>query len=346
MGALQLHQVSWRPHAADRPVLDGVTLQVEPGAVLGLLGPSGSGKTSLLRVVAGLQAPSRGRVAIDGQDVTALAASLRPVGLVAQEARLFPDLSVLDNVAFRLRLMSQREAALRAAAQALETLGIESLGPRRPHELSEGERQRVALARAIATKPSVLLLDEPMSHLDRRLRRALGREILALRDRLDLSLVYVTHDQNEAMAICDRIALFQQGRVVQEGTPRALYESPSSDFAAAFMGDMRLFEGWSDGRGTVQVGPLCVMGRSGAPHQAGRVQVVVRPHDWQIVPASTPGLPARVLGSAWSGRHLEYRVRSDLGDLLVIGPATPRRHEVGAPVSLTLTDRGVSVLPA
>ena len=256
MDALRLNHLSWHPAGAAQPVLDGVALAVGRGEVVALLGPSGAGKTSLLRLVAGLEAPTRGRVEIGGADVTALGASDRPVGLVAQNARLFPDLTVLDNVAFRLRLApAGAEAAVARARHTLRLLGIEPLASRRPDQLSEGEQQRVALARALATSPALLLLDEPMSHLDRRLRRDMRREILELQARLGLALVYVTHDQGEAMAISDRIALLHQGRVIQQGTPRQLYEHPASDFVAAFMGDMRLFEGWVDG-GAVRLGPL------------------------------------------------------------------------------------------
>lgn len=346
MSTLRLHDLSWHPAGAAQPVLDAVDLGVGRGEVLALLGPSGAGKTSLLRLIAGLETPARGRVVIDGVDVTALAASERPVGLVAQNARLFPDLTVLDNVAFRLRLRpGGAETAAAQARNSLRLLGIEALSGRRPDELSEGEQQRVALARALATEPALLLLDEPMSHLDQRLRRAMRGEILDLQARLGLTLVYVTHDQCEAMAISDRIALLHQGRVVQQGTPRSLYEQPASDFVAAFMGDMRLFQAWADGRGGVLLGPLQVPLATSSGPPAGPVRVVVRPQAWRIGPAHAPGLPARVLRSACTGPDVEYALGSALGELLALTPRTPRRHEHGAPVSLTLTSHGVSVLP-
>ena len=346
MDALRLNHLSWHPAGAAQPVLDGVALAVGRGEVVALLGPSGAGKTSLLRLVAGLEAPTRGRVEIGGADVTALGAPDRPVGLVAQNARLFPDLTVLDNVAFRLRLApAGAEAAVARARHTLRLLGIEPLASRRPDQLSEGEQQRVALARALATSPALLLLDEPMSHLDRRLRRDMRREILDLQARLGLALVYVTHDQGEAMAISDRIALLHQGRVIQQGTPRQLYEHPASDFVAAFMGDMRLFEGWSEGGGAVRLGPLRLALAPAPGVRAGSVRLVVRPQAWRIGAAHTPGLPARVLRSACTGASVEYTLGSPLGELLALAPRTPRRHEDGAPVSLTLAAQGVSVLP-
>jgi iron(III) transport system ATP-binding protein len=346
MDALRLHHLSWQPAGAQQPVLDAVGLTVGHGEVLALLGPSGAGKTSLLRVVAGLETPTRGHVEIDGVDVTALPAPERPVGLVAQNARLFPDLTVLDNVAFRLRLApAGAAAAVARARQTLQLLGIETLASRRSDELSEGEQQRVALARALASRPALLLLDEPMSHLDPRLRRGLRREILDLQTQLGLTLIYVTHDQGEAMAISDRIALLHQGRVVQQGTPRQLYEHPASDFVAAFMGDMRLFEAWSEGDGAVRLGPLRLALAPTLAAPPGPVRLVVRPQAWRIGAAHTPGLPARVLRSACTGTRTEYVLGSAMGELLALAPRTPSRHENGAPVSLTLAAPGVSVLP-
>ena len=347
MDALRLHHLSWQPAGAEPPVLNALELAVGCGEVVALLGPSGAGKTSVLRLVAGLETPTHGRVEIAGADVTALPATDRPVGLVAQNARLFPNLSVLDNVAFRLRLAPVgSDSAFARALDTLRLLGIEALAARRPGELSEGEHQRVVLARALASGPTLLLLDEPMSHLDRRLRRALRRQILDLQSRLGLALVYVTHDQGEAMSVSDRIALLHQGRIVQQGTPRSLYEQPTSDFVAAFMGDMRLFDAWSDGCGTVQLGPLRWPAGIAFVAPPGPVRVVVRPQAWRIGPAHAPGLPARVLRSACTGAHVEYVLGSPLGELLALTPRTPRQHEDGAPVSLTLTAQGVSVLPA
>lgn len=355
MNALRLHHLSWRPAGVEPPVLDAVELEVGPGEVVAVLGPSGAGKTSLLRLVAGLETPTSGRVEIAGADVTALPAIDRPVGLVAQNARLFPNLTVLENVAFRLRLASDSaHSALARARSTLQLLDIQALSARRPGELSEGEHQRVVLARALAPGPRLLLLDEPMSHLDRRLRRALRKQILDLRAGLDLSLVYVTHDQGEAMAVSDRIALLHQGCIVQQGTPRSLYERPASAFVAAFMGDMRLFDAWSDGCGAVQLGPLhlrppfhpSTVSAPAAGPSPGPVRLVVRPQAWRIGPAHAPGLPARVLRSACLGAQVEYTLGSVLGDLLVLTPRVPRQHENGAPVSLTLADQGVSILPA
>jgi iron(III) transport system ATP-binding protein len=354
VNALRLHHLTWQPAGGGRPVLDAVDFAVGTGEVVAVLGPSGAGKTSLLRLVAGLEVPTRGRIEIAGADVTALTANDRPVGLVAQNARLFPNLTVMDNVAFRLRLASAdaqgAQSALARARSTLQLLDIEALAQRLPGELSEGEHQRVALARALAPGPTMLLLDEPMSHLDRRLRRALRRQILDLGAGLGLTLVYVTHDQAEAMAVSDRIVLLHEGRVVQQGTPRSLYEQPASAFVAAFMGDMRLFDAWSDSCGVVKLGPLhlCkpIDPLPGAAPVPGPVRVVVRPHAWRIGPAHARGLPARVLRSACLGAQVEYTLASDLGEVLALTPRAPLLHENGAPVSLTLAGQGVSILPA
>ena len=346
MDALRLDRLSWRPGSSGRVAVEEIDLAVQTGEVLGLLGPSGAGKTSLLRLMAGLQLPDRGHIEICGADVTRRAPSERPVGVVAQDVRLFPDLSVVDNVAFRLRLQPHTSALAKARAlDTLRLLGIAPLAGRRADDLSEGEKQRVALARALVCEPALLLLDEPMSHLDRPLRRALRAEILALRARLGLTLIYVTHDQSEAMAISDRIALLRGGRLIQQGTPRLLYEEPASDFVAGFMGDMRLFDVWCDGEGMISLGPLRVpLKRSTAP-ASGPVRVVVRPQAWRIGPAHVPGLPGRVLADACTGPRIEYRIGSSLGEVLVTTPRAARRHECGAPVSLTLSDQGLALLP-
>ena len=344
MEGLSLVGLSWQPPKASAAVVCGVDLHAPGGQVLGLIGPSGAGKTSLLRLIAGLETPSAGRIVIEGVDVTGWAASDRPVGLVAQDPLLFPELSALDNVAFRLRLkLPQASDAVERARGALRLLGAEHLAARRPGELSEGERQRIGLARALVDRPAVLLLDEPIVHLDRGLRRVLREEIRALQAQLRLTVVYVTHDQPEAMAVSDQLVLLHQGRVIQHGSPRQLYTRPVSAFAAAFMGEMRLFEAWRAADGLVHLGSLRLALGDGLPE--GPVRLVVRPEAWRIVPAHAPGLASRVLRSACTGPHIEYELASPWGDVLVRTPRTSRRHETGAPVSLSLTPHGAWVLP-
>ena len=219
------------------PAVDDVSFSVAPGQLVVLLGPSGCGKSTLLRLIAGLDAPGSGTIEINGRDVAGLVGSARGVAMVFQSYALFPHLSVKDNITFGL---SVRGTAKTEAAQRLEKvvglLGLGALLERKPGQLSGGQQQRVALGRALIAEAPVCLLDEPLSNLDAQLRQELRREIRALQQRLGITMIYVTHDQTEAMSMADRIILMSAGRIVQNGTPAELYERPASLFAARFIG--------------------------------------------------------------------------------------------------------------
>ena len=216
----------------------GVSFIVEVGTLVTLLGPSGCGKTTTLRMIAGLELPSEGRILIAGRDVTNLSATQRDVSMVFQSYALFPHMSVLENVCYGLRRSGQAKAEADAhAREGLKQVGLEGFETRQPSELSGGQQQRVAVARALVLKPSVLLFDEPLSNLDARLRRQMREEIRELQQRLGLTVVYVTHDQQEAMAVSDRIIVMNAGRIEQPGGPRDLYERPATPFLARFMGE-------------------------------------------------------------------------------------------------------------
>src|SRR6266496_1408537 len=218
-----------------------VSLEVRPGELLTLLGPSGCGKTTTLRMIAGFQEPDAGRVWIGGQDVTRLMANERNIGFVFQSYALFPHLPVFENVAYGLRVQRQAETEIaRRVGEVLELVGLAGYDRQMPHQLSGGEQQRVALARAIVIRPRVLLFDEPLSNLDAKLRIQMRHEIRDLQRRLAITTVYVTHDQEEAMAVSDRIAVMHQGSVVQEGTAEDLYHRPVSQFVAQFVGRVNL----------------------------------------------------------------------------------------------------------
>ncbi|HSH99886.1 MAG TPA: ABC transporter ATP-binding protein, partial [Reyranella sp.] len=216
----------------------GISFTVDSGTLVTLLGPSGCGKTTTLRMIAGLELPSEGRIVIAGRDVTSLGATERDVSMVFQSYALFPHMSVLENVCYGLRRSGQSKAAAeKRALEGLAQVGLEGYGARQPSELSGGQQQRVAVARALVLKPSVLLFDEPLSNLDARLRRQMREEIRELQQRLGLTVVYVTHDQQEAMAVSDRIIVMNAGRIEQQGAPRDLYEQPATPFLARFMGE-------------------------------------------------------------------------------------------------------------
>src|SRR6266446_4880011 len=221
-----------------------VTLDVRPGEFLTLLGPSGCGKTTTLRMIAGFEEPDAGRVFIGEEDVTRLMANRRSIGFVFQNYALFPHLSVFDNVAYGLRVRGVAVAEVaRRVGEVLAMVGLARYERQQPHQLSGGEQQRVALARAIVIRPRVLLFDEPLSNLDARLRVQMRGEIQRLQKALGITAVYVTHDQEEAMAISDRIAVMHQGVIVQEGSAEGLYHRPASEFVAQFIGRTNLLRG-------------------------------------------------------------------------------------------------------
>ncbi|MFO1190330.1 MAG: ABC transporter ATP-binding protein [Alphaproteobacteria bacterium] len=292
--------------------VDGVSLEIRSGEFLSLLGGSGCGKTTLLRLIAGLDQPDSGRIIIDGIDVTAQPAYERPVNTVFQSYALFPHMTVDGNIAFGLRQERLPRAEIRdRVAWALALVRLEGFERRRPDELSGGQRQRVAIARAIAKRPKILLLDEPMAALDRRLREATRFELAALRERLGITFVLVTHDQEEAMALSDRIAVMDAGRVAQVGAPREIYDRPASRFVAEFVGDANLIDGVVESQGATGViiradgldGPITVAG--GGEFPAGSpVTVILRPEHVQLGvgrPSAGPRLTATVDALAYQG---------------------------------------------
>ncbi|MGQ2994680.1 ABC transporter ATP-binding protein [Variovorax sp.] len=293
--------------------VDDVSLSVQPGEFLALLGPSGSGKTSILMSIAGFELPDAGSIAIDGRDVTYLPASQRNLGMVFQKYTLFPHLSVLDNVAFGLKMRGVARAERhRLAEQALATVRLDGYGKRMPAQLSGGQQQRVALARAIVYKPKVLLMDEPLSALDKNLREEMQLEIKRLQSQLGITVVFVTHDQGEALTMADRVAILNQGRIQQLDAPKALYERPRTRFVAGFIGETNFMP--------AEIGPLRTQGAlvqlpgGASPREVrtdalvgrvaagGRAVAALRPE--QIVigsPEDPAALRATVSGVIYSG---------------------------------------------
>jgi putative spermidine/putrescine transport system ATP-binding protein len=272
--------------------LEPVSLGVRRGEFLTLLGPSGSGKTTLLMMVAGLVDPSAGRILIDGADITTRPAYRRDIGVVFQSYALFPHLSVFDNVAFPLEMRRRPKAEVkRAVAAALDLVRLGPYADRLPRELSGGQQQRVAFARAIVFEPSIVLMDEPLGALDKRLRDELKLEIRRLHRELGATIVYVTHDQDEAMLLSDRICLMNQARVAQLDTPAALYARPVSRFAAEFLGDSNILAATASG-GVLRLADGQTLGTRDATE--GAVEVLVRPERLVLARAGQPGLAAMV----------------------------------------------------
>ncbi|MFA6266169.1 MAG: ABC transporter ATP-binding protein [Pseudolabrys sp.] len=264
------------------PAVDGVSLDIARGEFFCLVGASGSGKTTLLRLIAGFEAPDRGRILIDGEDMMGKPPYARPVNMMFQSYALFPHLSVADNVAFGLEEERRPRAEIRdRVAAALDLFDMGGFAARKPHQLSGGQRQRVALARALVKKPKILLLDEPLAALDKKLRERAQLELVALRERVGITFVMVTHDQEEAMSMATRIALMRDGALCQVGAPRDLYDRPQSRFAADFFGAANLFEGRLTASATgarVECREAqATLAVSGGDHQGGDVSVMVRP---------------------------------------------------------------------
>lgn len=326
----------------DNRVLEDVSLNIDKGEFFAFLGPSGSGKTTLLRLVAGFGRPSSGKILIEDRDVTALPPWKRNLGMVFQSYALWPHMTVARNVAFGLerRNISRSEIERRVKA-ALETVGLGAYAERRPAQLSGGQQQRVALARTIVIEPHVLLLDEPLSNLDAKLRVEMRSELKTLQRRLGITTIYVTHDQEEANAVGDRIALLDQGSIQQIGAPVELYDNPANRFVAAFLGTANLVDGQiSDGKFLGAGFELNgVSGRNGA------ASIAIRPQDIRIEKAGG-GLPGKILEREFLGSFVRYRAR--LGELSLIVDAPHHKgeqvHAPGTAISFLIDPRQVNVL--
>ena len=293
--------------------LDDVSIEFEDGGFYGLLGPSGSGKTTLLRLIAGFEYPDAGAITIGGEAVERLPAEKRDVGMMFQSYALFPNMNVFANVAFGLTVRRLPSAEIRArVGEALELVKLTGLEKRRPNELSGGQRQRVALARAIVIRPRVLLLDEPLSALDKALRTGMQVELKRIQREIGITTIFVTHDQEEALTLSDRIGVLRDGKLVQEGAPRDIYERPATAFAATFLGDANLFEGAVEADAIrLDDGPL-VRTDDALPAAGTRVTVAVRPERMKVFheAAAENGahneLGARVDEAIFAGNSLTY----------------------------------------
>jgi iron(III) transport system ATP-binding protein len=328
--------------------VDDVSFSVEPGTLCTLLGPSGCGKTTTLRMVAGLESVTRGRILIGGEDVTARSASERDVSMVFQSYALFPHMTVLENASYGPISMRVDKAKARELANAkLAMLGLEGLGHRLPSELSGGQQQRVAVARSLVLEPAVLLFDEPLSNLDAKLRRRVREEIRELQQGLSLTVLYVTHDQEEALAVSDRVVVMDGGRIAQQGSPHDLYEAPQSRFLADFIGDANLVEG------------ELALGAHGATFSAsgleapvradgvrpGPATLAVRPHRLRLADPGSGILPGVCKRAAYLGSRMEYVVTTSWGDLLVFDGEQRGVRQRNDAVGVSFDPDAVIVLP-
>ena len=319
MSAVALRAVTKR--YGSLAALDAVSLLIPDGSFFALLGPSGSGKTTLLRAIAGFVEPDAGQILIDGADLAHIPAHRRHIGMVFQNYALFPHMSVFDNVAFALAVRGQARAAIRRrVADMLDLVRLEGLEERRPRQLSGGQQQRVALARALAAEPRVLLLDEPLGALDKRLRQEMQIELKRIQRAVGTTAVFVTHDQEEALTLSDRIAIVDRGALVQVGAPDEVYERPANRFAASFLGDANFLAGSvrGDAVAVAGLGPV----RTASPLAGPQATLAVRPEKMRLAapdeaPAGANRAAGRIAQRVFSGASVTYVVETAAGPLRV-----------------------------
>jgi putrescine transport system ATP-binding protein len=355
---LRIDGVVKRFAAGAAAAVDGVSLDIAAGEFFALLGPSGCGKTTLLRMLAGFEAPDAGRILIAGADMAGVPSYRRPVNMMFQSYALFPHMTVAQNIGFGLKQdrLPKPEREARVAAM-LDLVKLARLARRKPHQLSGGERQRVALARALAQEPKLVLLDEPLAALDRKLREETRFELVRIQQRIGITFLMVTHDQEEAMSMASRIAVMSQGRIVQLGTPQEIYETPASRFVADFIGGVNLLEGrvLRARDGLIEVESAEAGATLVVEHPAlvagSAVAIAVRPEKIAFAPpaAAANRLEGRVRGTAYRGEASTYEVELASGKVLRVTLVNAVRRAqplaAGDSVSLAFAPAAAVVLP-
>lgn len=356
MPHLEIHDLTVS-YEKNKPTLEQFSLDVEQGELLSLLGPSGCGKTTTLRSVAGFIQPAAGRILINGRDYTVLPPNKRDIGLVFQSYALFPHLTVFNNVAFglRMRRIPKKEVHNRVT-NALEMVGLDAFAKRRPAQLSGGQQQRVALARATVIEPQVLLLDEPLSNLDAKLRVDMRQEIRRTQQQLGITTLYVTHDQVEAMSISDRVVVMNQGEIEQIGTPERIFARPETAFVADFMGFDNHFnaavESVRDDMLRVHWGGALInlrwSSKSGPPQPGDHVEIFFRADDASLSAGpDASGLAGQVILHTFHGNELRYLVDTELGEFSVMQDSASERFETGATVTVqAYTQKWIAIVEA
>ena len=331
--------------------VNDISLFIEAGKLVTLLGPSGCGKTTTLRMIAGLELATSGQILIGGADVTRLPATDRDVSMVFQSYALFPHMTVKENVEYGLKFSGfDKKTTVEKARAGLDLVGLAGFGDRLPSQLSGGQQQRVAVARALVLEPQVLLFDEPLSNLDAKLRRRVREEIREIQQKLGLTVVYVTHDQEEALAVSDRIIVMNNAVVAQEGTPRDLYDQPANAFVADFIGEANIFDceiiSVDGGVATVRLGQasLKVPAGDGKP---GPAKLAARPRRMLLRDADTAGsLPGTLEKVTYVGSHVEFIVSTEFGEVFVVSPDVDTSFQPGQKVGLGFPERGPVLVKA
>jgi spermidine/putrescine transport system ATP-binding protein len=353
-GAVELVRLLKR--FGDVTAVDGIDVSIEAGEFFSLLGPSGCGKTTTLRLIAGFERPDDGKILLDGADMAATPPHRRKVNTVFQSYALFPHLDVFDNVAFGLRRARVKKAEVRErVGRVLEAVQLPGYEKRKPAQLSGGQQQRVALARALVLEPSVLLLDEPLGALDAKLRKALQLELKSIQERFGITFVYVTHDQEEALTMSDRIAVMSGGRVEQVATPERMYEEPETVFVADFLGVSNLMrvtaEGAEGGACRTKLGDFALRAGCGEIDRRGETHVVIRPERVVIEPYEASGanrVPGMIERVVYHGASEQLVVRLASGDTvqaLFVRDGSSHDWSQGTPVQVHLPAEALRVLP-
>jgi spermidine/putrescine transport system ATP-binding protein len=354
-GEIRLEQLTKR--FADVAAVDGIDIDMPAGEFFTMLGPSGCGKTTTLRMIAGFERPTSGRIVLDGVDVAQTPPHKRNVNTVFQSYALFPHLDVARNVAFGLKYQRcTKDESRKRVAEALELVQLTGFERRKPGQLSGGQQQRVALARALVLRPRVLLLDEPLGALDARLRKNLQVELKALQAELGITFVFVTHDQEEALTMSDRVAVVNGGRVEQAGSPREVYEEPQTVFVADFLGVSNVLSGEASAAGpddcSLKVGERTLRAAQGTTGARGEVKAMIRPERIGVEAHSASGenrLPGLIERAVFLGNSFELHVRVLGGDLLkvmVANDGSSTSFDEGAAVTLHLPAEALRVLAA
>lgn len=337
----------------DNTVLRGIDLDIQAGSLTTLLGPSGCGKTTILRLIAGLELPTSGQVILGGEDVSVLSASQRDVAMVFQSYALFPHMDVGQNVGYGLKMQGvDKETRRQRVKEALESVGLDGFQKRYIDQMSGGQQQRVAVARALILEPKVMLFDEPLSNLDSKLRRQMREDIRRLQQQLGVTSVYVTHDQDEALAVSDAVVVMKDGEIAQQGAPKELYLQPHSKFVATFMGDANIVEGnvlAGGEKSLLRIDDVEIATDKPMPADFidKTIEIAIRPEALSLIPAddSAPGLPCTIVTKAYIGAAIEYTVKWNSQKLFLVSATGNQEFSIGDRAKVLITPPGIAPIP-
>ena len=331
----------------DNVVLNGIDLSVDENEFVTLLGPSGCGKTTTLRIIGGFETPDKGRVYFNGQDITDMPANKRPINTVFQNYALFPHMNVGENIAFSLRVKGEDEAIIKKkVADALKLVNLKGFEKRRVDQLSGGQQQRIAMARAIVNEPKVLLLDEPLGALDLKLRQEMEYELVRLKKELGITFIYITHDQEEALTMSDKVVVMNEGYIQQEGTPQEIYDEPVNAFVADFIGDSNILSGVMTAEKVVRIDGVdypCIDGTEEGFPPKRKVDVVIRPEDIDIVPYGKGLWNGTITSKLFIGVHYEMLVQSENGEIEWLLQNNDQ-HDVGEKIGMYVDPENIQIM--